>query len=77
MAKPKSLTDHVVSWDLITPFELVYELCPKIPTDVSSLPLPQKTSEARLDFIAFNYVHFTWECQVQDETSGCQMYCTS
>ena len=28
-------------------------LCPKIPTDVSSLPLPQKTSEARLDFIAF------------------------
>jgi hypothetical protein len=77
MAKPKSLTDHVVSWDLITPFELVYELCSKIPTDVSSLPLPQKTSELSKAGLYSIYVHFTWECQVQDETSGCQMYCTS
>jgi hypothetical protein len=36
-----------------TPFELVYGLKPKIPTDVTPLPLPQKVSEAGVDFAAF------------------------
>ena len=36
-----------------TPFELVYGLKPKIPTDVTHLPLPQKVSEAGVDFAAF------------------------
>jgi hypothetical protein len=36
-----------------TPFELVYGLKLKIPTDVTHLPLPQKVSETGVDFAAF------------------------
>jgi hypothetical protein len=35
-----------------SPFQLVYGMTPRTPLDIISLPLPQRTSEAGLDFAA-------------------------
>lgn len=49
----------------ITQFELVYRFNPKISIDITSLPLPHKTSETRLDFAVFmSNLHESVKCKM-------------
>jgi hypothetical protein len=53
-----------------TPFELVYGLHPKVPTDTISLPLPQKTSEGGLDFTTFmSSLHSSVRCKMAEQVA--------
>lgn len=52
----------------ITQFELVYGFNSKILIDVTSLPLPQKTNETRLDFAVFmSNLHESVKCKMADQ----------
>jgi hypothetical protein len=53
-----------------TPFELVYGLHPKIPTNITSLSLPQKTSEVNLDFATFiSFLHGNIRCKMAKQAA--------
>jgi hypothetical protein len=48
----------------------VYGLHPKIPINITSLPLPQKTSEVNLDFATFiSFLHGNIRCKMAEQVA--------